>query len=159
MSYGTDLADQMGQIGAYAGRILKGEKPADLPIQQSTRVALTLNLSAGKALGLTFPLTLLGRAEEVSSRPQKQLYRRRVRLGKRRGGSAMAPTYHGPPGRKALSSQISIAGLPVPAASAFVAASRTARATPARYGSSPGSTEYTGTCAASPSPRIDHASR
>lgn len=65
MSYGTDLADAYRQAGVYAGRLLKGDKPSDLPIQQSTKVEFVINLNKAKALGLTFPLPLIGRADEV----------------------------------------------------------------------------------------------
>jgi putative ABC transport system substrate-binding protein len=64
-SYGGDIIDQFRQVGIYTGRALKGEKPADMPVQQTTKVELIINLKTAKALGITVPISRLGRAGEV----------------------------------------------------------------------------------------------
>src|SRR5262245_5210635 len=65
MSYGGSFVESHRQAGMYTGRILKGDKPGDLPVQQVTKVELLINLKTAKTLGVTFPLALSGRADQV----------------------------------------------------------------------------------------------
>ena len=65
MSYGTDVVDAYRQLGLFVGKILKGAKPSELPVQQAVKVEFAINLRTARTLGLTIPLPLSGRADEV----------------------------------------------------------------------------------------------
>jgi putative tryptophan/tyrosine transport system substrate-binding protein len=65
MSYGTSLADAYHEVGVYTAKVLKGAKPAELPVQEAVKVELVLNVKTAKSLGINFPLSLLGRADRV----------------------------------------------------------------------------------------------
>jgi putative ABC transport system substrate-binding protein len=65
IAYTSDMGENVRVVGRYAGRILKGEKPADIPVQQSTKAKLIINLKTAEALKITVPISLLGRADEV----------------------------------------------------------------------------------------------
>jgi len=65
ISYGGDIKESYRWAGIYSGKILKGDKPSDLPVQRATKVELIVNLKTAKAMGITVPLSLLGRANEV----------------------------------------------------------------------------------------------
>jgi putative ABC transport system substrate-binding protein len=65
LSYGSDITESYRLAGVYTGRVLRGEKPSNLPVQQATKIELIINLKTAKTLGITVPISLLGRVDEV----------------------------------------------------------------------------------------------
>ena len=112
ISYAVDYDEVNVTLGRYAGRILKGEKPADLPVQQSTKTILIINLKTAKALGITVPLSLLGRAHEVIDKPATSVHGQV--FGRRRRRSNHALWRQAAEKRQCTKSRREIVGLRLP---------------------------------------------